>query len=256
MPSPNKRKAVSSLKVADNGNKKMKADSAAVDGGKNISSGNKDTKQRDNDFSLLTLEDIRDKIKSLCNRIPDIPDDNFYLHNQSSPLTESNESPPPAASVSDAGEDTATNTTSTSVSNNPLDVAIDEKSTREWAAQLQAVLEEYNLLVCCVATATYQWGTEKSGASDQNLGLLNNELASSQDSISSTVTPRLTNILAPVVDLVIDKTITTYRYTVGGGDGDEDGKQQHKVEDQLKYRQEIKQNYFTRKLGASTINLL
>ena len=39
--------------------------------------------------------------------------------------------------------------------------------------------------------------------------MLSGELAASQDQISSTVTPRLTNVLAPVVDLVVDRIITT-----------------------------------------------
>ncbi len=80
---------------------------------------------------------------------------------------------------------------------------------RQWAGQLQAVLEEFNLLVCCISTATYKWGTDRSGAADQHLALLSGELAASQDQISSTVTPRLTNVLAPVVDLVVDRIITT-----------------------------------------------
>ena len=104
--------------------------------------------------------------------------------------------------------------------------SINESLTRDWAAQLQAVLEEFNLLVCCVATATYRWGTDRSGAADQNLSLLSGELSSSQEQIASTVTPRLTNVLAPVVDLVIEKVVTTKK------DGDT----------------EIKENHFTRKL--------
>lgn len=103
---------------------------------------------------------------------------------------------------------------------------LEEKVVREWAAQLQAVLEEFNLLVCCVATATYKWGTDRSGAADQNLSLLSGELGSSQEQIASTVTPRLTNVLAPVVDLVIEKTVTTTN---------KDG-------------MEVKENHFTRKL--------
>jgi hypothetical protein len=103
---------------------------------------------------------------------------------------------------------------------------LDENVVREWAAQLQMVLEEFNLLVCCVATATYKWGTDRSGAGDQNLSLLSGELAASQEQIASTVTPRLTNVLAPVVDLVVEKTVTTKN---------EDG-------------MEVKENFYTRKL--------
>lgn len=105
---------------------------------------------------------------------------------------------------------------------------LDEKNNeavRDWATQLQAVIEEFNLLLCCVSAATYKWGSERSGAADQNLSVLSAELSNAQDQISSSVTPRLTNLLAPVVDLVIDKTITT---------------KNDKGE-------EIKQNIFTRK---------
>jgi hypothetical protein len=107
-----------------------------------------------------------------------------------------------------------------------LDGELQETLILDWAATLQAVLEEFNLLVCCVATATYTWGTDRSGAADQNLSLLSGELGSSQEQISSTVTPRLTNVLAPVVDLVIGKTVTTKN---------EKG-------------EEVKENHFIRKL--------
>jgi hypothetical protein len=85
----------------------------------------------------------------------------------------------------------------------------DEDAVKEWASQLQAVVEEFNLLVCCISTATYKWGSERSGAADQHLNVLSAELGNSQDQISSTVTPRLTNVLAPVSDLVVDKVIVT-----------------------------------------------
>jgi hypothetical protein len=85
----------------------------------------------------------------------------------------------------------------------------DEDVVKEWASQLQAVVEEFNLLVCCISTATYKWGSERSGAADQHLNVLSAELGNSQDQISSTVTPRLTNVLAPVSDLVVDKVIVT-----------------------------------------------
>lgn len=101
-----------------------------------------------------------------------------------------------------------------------------ENGVRDWAAQLHAVLEEFNLLVCCVATATYKWGTDRSGAADQNLSLLSGELAASQEQIASTVTPRLTNVLAPVVDLVVEKVVTK------------------KVDGE----KEVKENHYTRKL--------
>ena len=80
---------------------------------------------------------------------------------------------------------------------------------RKWATSMQAIIEEFNLLLCCVAAATYRWGTDRTGAADQHLGLLSSELGNAQDQISSTITPRITNVLAPVVDLVTKETVTT-----------------------------------------------
>lgn len=85
----------------------------------------------------------------------------------------------------------------------------DFKTVKAWASELQAIIEEFNLLVCCISAATYRWGSDRSGAADQNLGVLSAELGNSQEQIQSVVSPRLTNVLAPVVDLVVDKTITT-----------------------------------------------
>ena len=83
----------------------------------------------------------------------------------------------------------------------------DEKAVLAWASKLQAVIEEFNLLLCCISAATYKWGSERSGAADQHLNILSAELGTSQDQISSAVIPRLNNVLAPVVDLVVDKIV-------------------------------------------------
>lgn len=120
-------------------------------------------------FSPLSLDDICTKIQNLATKVPAIPDDTFGLTK---------------------GE-------------------LHEALIKEWAATLQTILEEFNLVICCVATACYKWGTDRSGAADQHLSLLSGELGSSQEQIVATVTPRLTNVLAPVVDLVIEKVVTT-----------------------------------------------
>ena len=80
---------------------------------------------------------------------------------------------------------------------------------KSWATKMQCVLEELGLVLCCVSTATYSWGTDRSGAADQNLTLLNEELNNTQEQISAKVSPRLRNVLTPVVDLVVEKTITS-----------------------------------------------
>jgi hypothetical protein len=179
---------------SNNNNKKRKADS---DSTSSVSKKSATSDAAENGtkngliFEPYSLEDIRGKIQSLCKRVPEIPEDQFVA----------------AADIKNGN--------------------FDETVVREWAATLQAVLEEFNLLVCCVATATYKWGTDRSGASDQNLSLLSGELGSSQEQIASTVTPRLTNVLAPVVDLVIEKTVTTKNEKTGV---------------------EVKENHFVRKL--------
>jgi hypothetical protein len=83
------------------------------------------------------------------------------------------------------------------------------EAVKSWATQMQTVIEEFNLLLCCISTATYKWGTDRSGAADQNLGLLNSELTNAQDQISSSISQKLTNVLAPVVELVSYKTVVT-----------------------------------------------
>jgi len=85
----------------------------------------------------------------------------------------------------------------------------DDGAVNAWAGRMQAVIEEFNLLLCCVSAATYKWGSERSGAADQNLGVLSGELGNAQEQISNSVSTRLTNVLAPVVDLVIERTVTT-----------------------------------------------
>ena len=136
------------------------------------SSSNKKDNQKG--FTPFSLEDIRSKIESLSERVPQIPENKFV-------------------SSRNDGDDNGDGSN------------LDETAIRNWAAQLQAVLEEFNLIVCCVSTATYKWGTDRSGAADQNLSLLSGEIQASQDQISATVSPRISNVLAPVNDLVVDK---------------------------------------------------
>lgn len=83
----------------------------------------------------------------------------------------------------------------------------DIEAVREWASTLQAIIEEFNLLLCCVSASTYKWGSDRSGAADQNLGMLSSELGNAQDQITTSITPRLTNVLAPVVELVRHVTL-------------------------------------------------
>jgi hypothetical protein len=54
-----------------------------------------------------------------------------------------------------------------------------------------------------------RWGTDRSGAADQNLSLLSNELISSQDIISSYIAPRISSVVAPNVDIMESKCTKT-----------------------------------------------
>jgi hypothetical protein len=105
----------------------------------------------------------------------------------------------------------------------------DNVAVKAWAAQMQTAIEAFNLLICTVSAATYKWGSDRSGAADQNLALLSSEIANAQDQITSSVSPRLTNVLAPVVDLVIAKSITTTE-----------------LEEQSGREKKVKTNVFTR----------
>jgi hypothetical protein len=134
-------------------------------------------------FKPLSLSEIRDRMADLAKQVPEIPADGFYV------------------------EGASLNATSTAIGKPPDNLKKD--MIKRWASDLQVVLEELGLLLCCVSTACYRWGTDRSGAADQNLSLLNDELNSTQDQIASRVTPRLRNVLTPVVDLVVEKTITT-----------------------------------------------
>lgn len=95
--------------------------------------------------------------------------------------------------------------------------ATDSAAIKIWASKMQTAIEAFNLLICTVSAATYKWGSDRSGAADQNLALLSSEIANAQDQITSSVNPRLTNVLAPVVDLVIAKSITTTEVDDGSG---------------------------------------
>jgi len=139
-------------------------------------------------YTPLTLQDIHDRIVELCRRVPKVPDDGFSL------------------AIVDEKEAAAKEST-IPVPTTPC--PYDKTAIRAWAAALQVVLEEFHLLVALVSAATYRWGTDRSGAADQNLQLLSTELARSQEQILGRVSPRINDVLAPVVSLLTDKTVTT-----------------------------------------------
>ena len=74
---------------------------------------------------------------------------------------------------------------------------------KQFASQLQVVIEQFNLLLSLVSSATYKWGVDRSGASQQNLGVMVSELQQCQEMISSGVSGRLSNVLCPAVDVLV-----------------------------------------------------
>jgi len=170
MPPPEKKRKAEAASLDDDDNsksttsrptKKKSSTGSAVDSGKNSPV----PTPSDIDYNPLTLPEIRQRVQTLCQRVPAIPPDGLS--------------------------------------------STDAAAVRSWATSMQAAIEEFNLLICTVSAATYKWGAERSGASEQNLGLLSAELLNAQEQISSSVTPRLTNVLAPVVELVVKKTVHT-----------------------------------------------
>lgn len=188
-------------------------------------------------FQPLTLEDIRSRIQSLCERIPAIPNGQF----KSLALRQG---------------------TTTTTTNDDEEVVNDEILVKSFATQLQIVLEEFELLACCINMATYQWGTERSGASDQNLSLLKGEWSSTQQQIASMVTPSLVYFLHPDLDLVVEKTTTTTTTTTSSsdtnttqqlhkhnnGNGNIDHNNDNDKKEQSTTTLEIRENHYTRKV--------
>lgn len=76
---------------------------------------------------------------------------------------------------------------------------------KSFASNLQLIIEEYNLLLSLVSSATYQWGVDRSGASQQNLSVMSSELQQCQEVITSVVSGRLSNVLCPAVDVLVGR---------------------------------------------------
>ena len=172
------------------------------------------------DYTPLTLQDIHDRLVELCRRVPKIPSDGFRLEpphdttsttaNGTGNSTNKSKSSNTAEDEPGTATDTATDTATISPPPHfPNDCPYDKTKIRAWAAGLQHVLEEFHLLVALVSAATYRWASERSGAADQHLALLGQELARSQENIIGRVHPRIHDVLAPVVSVVTHKTVTT-----------------------------------------------
>lgn len=90
---------------------------------------------------------------------------------------------------------------------------------KAFAAKLQVAIEEYNLLLSLVSAATYKWGVDRSGASQQNLSVMSAELQTAQEVISNVVSARLSNVLCPAVDILIGEVEIVREGKSDGGAG-------------------------------------
>ncbi|KAL7471314.1 hypothetical protein ACHAXS_011615 [Conticribra weissflogii] len=88
-----------------------------------------------------------------------------------------------------------------------------------FASTLQTTVESFNLLLSLVSSATYQWGVDRSGASQQNLAVMSSELQQCQEVIGSVVSSRLSNVLCPSVDVLVGKVeiVREGGFVAGGG---------------------------------------
>ena len=103
---------------------------------------------------------------------------------------------------------------------------------RSFASALQIAIEEYNLLLSLVSSATYHWGVDRSGASQQNLSVMSAELQQCQDVIANVVSSRLSNVLCPAVDIMVGEIETVKGGGVGGGEEDGVGETNAPLPDQ------------------------
>ncbi|KAL7539579.1 hypothetical protein ACHAXR_009404 [Thalassiosira sp. AJA248-18] len=124
-------------------------------------------------FEPLSLAQIQLRLKTLLDKLPkELPDN---------------------------PSDYDSNATAESLAANTANYA----PIKSFASSLQVTIEEYNLLLSLVSCATYRWGVDRSGASQQNLGVMSAELQTCQEIISNVVSARLSNVLCPAVDVLI-----------------------------------------------------
>jgi hypothetical protein len=209
------RKGTGKLTTSSPSSSAMPANAAAV-------KAQREQLHSDVSYVPMTLPDIHDRVQQLCYRVPGVPEGGFGLSSSSgissdddngggddtkkpsaaaassTPAGETNGKPPKSQNLLD--EENAETL--------PLP-SVDKTAVKQWATSMLVILEELNILMGCVYPATYVWGTDRSGAADQNLAMLNTELVRSQDHIATLVSSRINEVLTPVMSLVTKKTVTT-----------------------------------------------
>jgi hypothetical protein len=169
----------------------------------------------DLNYTPLSLQDIRDRLQLMCYKVPTVPESKFAVGAGTEEEGGGSGAAAAAAAAATAAVPDASPGSNDGAGENKLAPPLDISALKKWAMSMQAVIEELSILMGCVYPATYVWGTDRSGAADQNLSLLNSELARSQDYIATLVTPRLTDVLTPAMSLVTKTTVTTKDETTG-----------------------------------------
>jgi len=162
-------------------------------------------------YTNMSLQDIHDRILSLCIKVPVVPDDNFVKQTNAENIEEETTKEKQQRQPIQQRDNNTTNNNTSFLPEAQKDIVSphDKERVRSWARTLQTILEEYNLLLSLVSPSTYAWGTDRSGAAEQNLNILSQELIRSQEQLLARVAPRLNDVLAPVQTLVTAKTVTT-----------------------------------------------
>lgn len=138
-------------------------------------------------FEPLTLPQIYDHVELILREIPKIPKNKFradgHHHPQKRPVCLPPLKVPPTQ--------------------------FDKAAIREWADQVDKIMDELFPLLSMSDTATYRWKLDRSGASEQNWTTLKEEVNTVLEHLNRTVAAALDDILAPETTLLRDKTVKT-----------------------------------------------
>lgn len=101
------------------------------------------------DYQPLDLDSIYDSIEKLFERVPVVPENGFRKEENGGNGSDSPRDPslPPLR--------------------NPQ-TQYSQSQIVEWAMELKIVIDELQLLIALISPAVYKWGTDRSGAQDQN----------------------------------------------------------------------------------------
>jgi len=80
-----------------------------------------------------------------------------------------------------------------------------DAATKDFCNELRKHVETFQFLTVAILTTSYTWPSKRSGAAEQQLGHLQSEIGNIQDTFNSLISARISNILVPVSELVVDE---------------------------------------------------